>query len=340
MTPDRAPAGRLFAPGSTRPDPAWLDRDADGHFLAWVDGEAAPRLLGPLRGLTQRVSGSARRAEFGDGVAFVTEDDEALDRLVGGLAAAGRRRLAWFERPNWRNLALLLGGLLLLVLGVRLGLPVMADRAAMAVPTALEARIGAMVFAQMDGGVFVPSTLPPDRQAALQGLFARVAAASDLDGPPPALLLRASRQMGANAVAFPGGPVVITDALVALAPSDAALAGVMAHELAHVRERHGLRQAARAGSVLLMVALVFGDAGSMIDQLAAAFGLVVANAYSRDFEREADQIAAGILRGLGIPTEDLARLLERLGMGEAEGLGWLGTHPEGAERARELRTGR
>jgi predicted Zn-dependent protease len=146
--------------------------------------------------------------------------------------------------------------------------------------------------------------------------------------------------MGANAVAFPGGPVVITDALVALAPSDAALAGVMAHELAHVRERHGLRQAARAGSVLLMVALVFGDAGSMIDQLAAAFGLVVANAYSRDFEREADQIAAGILRGLGIPTEDLARLLERLGMGEAEGLGWLGTHPEGAERARELRTGR
>lgn len=337
MNPHRAPAGRLFDLGSTRPHPAWLDRDPDGRFLAWLDGEPAPRLLGPLRGLTQRVSGSARRAEFGDGVAFVTEDDEALDRLVGGLAAAGRRRLAWFERPNWRNIALLLGCVLLLALGLRLGLPVVADRAAMAVPPALEARIGAMVFARMDGGAFTPSTLPLDRQAALQALFARVAAASDLADTPPTLLLRASRQMGANALAFPGGPVVMTDALVALAQSDAALAGVMAHELAHVRERHGLRQAVRAGSVLLMVALVFGDAGTMIDELAAAFGLVVVNAYSRDFEREADLIAAGILRGLGIPTEELARLLERLGPGAAGGLGWLGTHPDAAERARILR---
>ena len=174
MNPHRAPTGRLFDPGSTLSRHAWLDRDAEARFLAWLDGEPAPRLLGPLRGLTQRVSGSARRAEFGDGVAFVTEDDEALDRLVGGLAAAGRRRLAWFERPNWRNIALLLGCVLLLALGVRLGLPVVADRAAMAVPPALEARIGAMVFARMDGGAFTPSTLPSDRQAALQTLFAAV----------------------------------------------------------------------------------------------------------------------------------------------------------------------
>ncbi len=338
MIPPSAPAGRLFDPGSTRPQSAWLDRDAEGRFLAWLDGKPRPRLLGPLRGLTQRVAGSARRVEFGDGTAFVTEDDEALDRLIGGFAAAGRRKLAIFERPRPWNLALLLGCLLLLALGLRLGLPVVADRAAMAVPPALEARIGAMVFARMGGGVFAPSTLPPERQAALQALFARLAAGSALDGPPPELLLRASRQMGANALAFPGGPVVMTDALVALASSDAALAGVMAHELAHVRERHGVRQAVRAGSVLLMVALVFGDAGTMIDELAAAFGLVIATGYSRDFEREADRIAAGILRDLGISTEDFARLLERLDPQGAAGLGWLGTHPEGAERARVLRT--
>jgi len=332
-----APAGRLFEPGSTRALPAVLQRDAAGCFVARIEGAAAPRPLGALRGLTQRVAGSARRAEFADGTAFVTEDDEALDQMVGGLAAAGRRRLAWIERPRWRNLGLLLVCVVLLGLGVRVGLPVVADRAAMAVPEALEARIGATVFAQMEGGAFAPSALPPERQAALQALFARVAAASSLDAAPPALLLRASGRMGASALAFPGGPVVMTDALVALAPSDAALAGVMAHELAHVRERHVLRQVVRAGSVLLLVALVFGDAGTVLDELAAGFGVVIVNAYSRDFEREADAIAAATLRELGIPTEDLARLLERLGGGSVPGLGWLGTHPGGAERARTLR---
>lgn len=332
-----APAGRLFEPGSTSGRRAWLERDAEGRFLARFEGEAAPRPLGTLRGLTQRVTGSARRAEFADGAAFVTEDDEALDHLIGDLAATGRRRLAKFERPRWRNIALLLGCVLLLGLGLRIGLPVVVDRAAMAVPSALEARLGALVFAEMDGRVFAPTTLPPERQAALQALFARLVTASDLAGASPALLLRASGKLGANALAFPGGPVVITDALVALAQSDAALAGVMAHELAHVRERHGLRQAMRAGSVLLLVALVFGDSGTLIDELAAGFGLLIANSYSRAFEREADAIAATMLRELGIPIEDLAQLIERLDAGSGSAASWFSTHPGGAERAQALR---
>ena len=51
-----------------------------------------------------------------------------------------------------------------------------------------------------------------------------------------------SEFFGANAFAFPGGPIVVTDDLVKLLDNDYLTLAVIAHELAHIDQRHSLHQ--------------------------------------------------------------------------------------------------
>ncbi|MEJ7607307.1 MAG: M48 family metalloprotease [Bryobacteraceae bacterium] len=64
-----------------------------------------------------------------------------------------------------------------------------------------------------------------------------------------------------NAFALPGGPTFVHTGLIAAADNEAQLAGVMAHEIAHVALRHGTNQASKANLIQLpaMLAGVFAE---------------------------------------------------------------------------------
>lgn len=337
MTGGAEVRGKLYASGSARAEPARLCRSAAGGFAAVLDAGGETRGLGALGSITERVAGSARRAQFADGSAFVTEDAEGLDRVIGGHIGGWSRFVARMEKPRLRTLALL--GMLLVALaaGLRLAVPFAADAAVALVPLGFERHVGKEAFSQLDAHLFMPSGLAADRQADLRGLFARVAASTGVS-PAPELLFRSAPALGANAIALPGGPVVMSDALIAIAPSDDALAGVMAHELGHLRERHGLRRLARSVAFLFLASVVFGDTGSISDELVALAGLAVANSYSREFEREADAAAVDALGKLGIPSTAFAEMLETLqrNCGARCTGGWLATHPPTGERVKSV----
>src|SRR5712671_6548214 len=96
-----------------------------------------------------------------------------------------------------------------------------------------------------------------------------------------------------NAFALPGGFFFVNSGLILKAHNEAELAGVMAHEIAHVAARHGTRQATR-GTIInyASLPLIFmgGWAGYAIQEAASLAVPLGFLAFSRGFEKEADML--------------------------------------------------
>ncbi len=113
-----------------------------------------------------------------------------------------------------------------------------------------------------------------------------------------------------NAFALPGGYVYVTRGLMALANSEAELAGVIAHEIGHVTARHSAQRYnqalfARLGAAMLGVAV----GNRLISDLAQFGAAAYLQGYSREQEFEADQLGIRYLRGAGYDPRAMASFL-------------------------------
>ena len=144
----------------------------------------------------------------------------------------------------------------------------------------------------------------------------------------------ADRALGPNALALPGGTIIVTDAMMELlADRPDALLGVLGHEWGHVRHRHGMQSLARATLVGGLASLVLGDFSSL---LAAAPALLAQLSYSREFEREADAESVRLLRSAGHSPAAMAEFFKRVrGLpGRRPVPIALASHPDDEERVR------
>jgi predicted Zn-dependent protease len=118
-----------------------------------------------------------------------------------------------------------------------------------------------------------------------------------------------------NAFALPGGFFFVNSGLILKADSESELAGVMAHEIAHVAARHGTRQATRGEIVnLASIPLIFmgGWAGYAIRQgagLAIPMGFLT---FSRTMEREADFLGLQYLYKTGYDPTSFVDFFEKI----------------------------
>ena len=143
-----------------------------------------------------------------------------------------------------------------------------------------------------------------------------------------------------NAFALPGGPTFINRGTIQAARTDDELAGVMAHELAHVVLRHGTLQASKAqkfqfGAIAgqLLGAIVGGNKGQFIAE-GSRIGLgTYFLKYGREYEREADLLGAQIMARAGYNPRHMANMFrtiqQRSGSGGPE---WLSSHPNPRNR--------
>lgn len=161
-------------------------------------------------------------------------------------------------------------------------------------PDELERQIGIASHQSMVGFVLKPSNIPPERQADLRRRTQEMIAVGGLERKPE-LMFHSSSRLGANALAFPGGPIVVTDDLVKLLNDDMVMA-VIAHELGHVEERHSLKEIINRFGVSIFIIIFLGSDASIVDEL-ATFGV---NFWgfknSRDHEHDADLFAVELLR--------------------------------------------
>ncbi len=119
-----------------------------------------------------------------------------------------------------------------------------------------------------------------------------------------------------NAFALPGGFCFVHTGLILAADTEAEMAGVLAHEIAHVAARHGTRQASRGQIAnLAMIPLVIatgGWAGYGIQQAASVAIPVAFLQFSRGFEREADYLGLQYLYAAGYDPTAFVDFFEKL----------------------------
>ncbi len=138
----------------------------------------------------------------------------------------------------------------------------------------------------------------------------------------------------ANAAALPGRQIVIFAPLIRGAAGPDELAGVLAHEIAHVRRRHVAQAMVRQLGLGIFTATLGGSVGSNLDGLAQL-------GFTRAAERQADGDALAMLGRARISPLATARFFDRVAgddpAGGVPGLSYLSTHPDPAGRAARFR---
>lgn len=326
--------GRLYEAGSSGSKAAYLSLVSNMYRVA-VDDERRKITWGQSSvEVSDPVPGLATKFAFPDGSVFETYPEEDVDSF---LSANGLRRGmgAFLKARPKAALGVVFATICLPIIIWFSYLPAM-DAVARALPQGVVDAAGAAAVEEFEQlGFMKPSTLSNDRHAALQVLFSEVAQSS---GAPPGsfrFLIRNSPELGANALAFPDGTIMMTDQLIKVSQHPDELAGVMAHEIVHVTERHGMRNVLRTTGILVFASAVFGDAGFIIE-IATTFGAgIAALSYSREFELEADAGSGDIMRRMERnPTAviDLLRRMHEDCKDACEETSWLSTHPGLRER--------
>jgi Zn-dependent protease with chaperone function len=283
-------------------DSGWSDR-VDGSVLKRLDSAGDVLRLG-------------RADRPGWRLLVPAAMDSEFRPLIGGHERYGR----WIDRVGLLP-ALAIGGMLTAaVVGVGYLAPAWL---APHVPMSWERNVGGA----MVGDFGNLRCRDAKGQQALEALVERVAPGATRG--PDAIKVAALDVPVFNAAALPGGYIVVFKPAITETDSDA-LAGVLAHEVAHVRRRHVTEALIRELGIGALIRLFAGDLGANAEQL-------VALSYTRANEAQADGDAIQMLRRANISPQPIAILFRRLGKETpAFSAEFLQSHPLTGKRAQRF----
>ncbi len=313
----------------------------DGNVVVAVDGFEERRLhsLSEVR-IPSRIADTPRHIRLPDGAVCEVRDNDALDamqaRAEQGPQPLGRRfeRLLHRLDSNWRGAATALAVTAAILFSfTEWGAPVVAGVVVAATPPEVEAVIGEnLMTLLLQFDALAPTELDLKQQNDILSAFYKM---KEDTGVEATLGFFSARRFGPNAFALPGGTVVLTDELVELAENDEEVVAVLTHEVGHVAGRHVMRRIAQTSAMLVLWTAFTGDTSVAALSILAPERLL-AQRYSRAFERDADQFAFDYMLRNGISPTRLGDILRRLEAAHA-GSGipnWLASHPGTEERAR------
>ena len=325
-------AGRYFDGASLEPIPVQVTLSYDRLVIANLDGQALS--VHPNKDIILLFA-----ATSGDRVDLGVRDCDDL-RLMLEVPAVRRNLSAYLPNvagpvrgDGWaaasRVSAWLVG--ILLMLGL---LYWQLDRLApIFIPDGAEKSLGrelATSFVEGFGG----RCTNPEAEKVLDKLVARLASNPEFGDKVNVLVAKNER---VNALALPGGQIILFDGLLQQAASADEVAGVLAHEMGHEVHKHSLRGLIRAlGFQFVSILLTGSDVAQLSEQIAFL-------AHNRSMETEADQTALEILRLAEIDTRPLATFFDRIAAqksstGIMAGIeSFLSTHPDSKSRAHAIR---
>lgn len=227
-----------------------------------------------------------------------------------------------------------------------MALPELGDASQVSLTPQMERRFGELAMREIRSDpAFVDD---PEVSAYLDSVGQRLAAASP--DTRQAFMFFVIRDPTINAFAIPGGVIGVHTGLITAAQSESELASVLAHEIAHVTQRHMARQVAAQQQMqpIALLALVLGILAARSNPQAAQAAIVGSQAgmvqsmlnYSRDFEREADRVGFQILQQGGYDVNGMPSFFERLQrwsrLYENNAPAYLRSHPLTSERIADM----
>jgi beta-barrel assembly-enhancing protease len=115
-----------------------------------------------------------------------------------------------------------------------------------------------------------------------------------------------------NAFALPGGHILVTSGLLEMADRPEQVLGVVAHEVAHVTQKHSFRQMISGGGPVLILKILLSDRNNNLNLLARRSGLLIYQTYSQQFELEADRMAWDYMVGANLDPHAMIEMLQML----------------------------
>ncbi|UVO50525.1 M48 family metallopeptidase [Sphingomonas sp. SUN019] len=193
---------------------------------------------------------------------------------------------------------------------------------ARAIPASVEKRLGDV----MVGDFGRKGCATPAGDAALAAMVERI------DPYDPTLEVSVVRIPIVNAVTLPGGRIVLFDGLLKAARSPDEVAGVIGHEIGHVRHRDVMESLLRQIGLSVLLGGMEGHVGGYTNAL-------LASSYSRKAESDADAFALQLMQEAKVSPAATAGFFTRLGgrAGKAERLfAYVASHPVSADRAQRF----
>lgn len=238
------------------------------------------------------------------------------------------------RRGTGRIVGWSLAAIVSIVLVILYGVPVVAERLTPLIPQSFERRVGDVADNQMKLMFDGKTCDRAEGQAAFAKLVGALREAGGLD---PSVKSAVITNSTANAIALPGGRIYLFAGLLAKAESPDEIAGVIAHELGHVRHRDHLRALIQNGGTSFLLGLLLGDitgSGAVIFASRTLFNA----SYSREAENDADRFAIEVMKKLGRSPRPMGELLFRVtGKQGDKNISVLSSHPLTEDRLARMK---
>ncbi|RVQ67042.1 M48 family metallopeptidase [Croceicoccus ponticola] len=288
-------------------------RGGDDLILRGADGGDMAVAIDDLTYVERGVLDGAysRRADDGFRLVFTGAVPEELAARLPGGQKFGK----WIDRLGLPKAAALFAGISAVLLAIVLTAPTWLGPR---VPQSWERRIGDAMIGDLGNRL----CHTPESDAAMAKLV------QQLDPGRPITRVGIANLDMVNAVALPGGQVLVFDGLIQEAENPDELAGVIGHEIGHVRERHVMQAMLRQFGLSVLLGGLNSDIGTGV------FG-IAAMSYSREAEREADiysreQLARSDISPAG--TADFFEYLKDESGETPDWASWIASHPMPEER--------
>ncbi|MEM9062364.1 MAG: M48 family metallopeptidase [Pseudomonadota bacterium] len=293
--------------------------------------------LATLRSLADPVETTVQLVpDHGSDERVVLQDREMIQAISKVCPKLYRRPV---DKPVLRRAAFwtvgAIGSVLLMLLVL---IPTLANQLAEYIPPEREQALGDAVAEQLGDLLALQTSerpalcTEPAGTAALTRMTRRVTPEDELPYP---LRVNVIDHKLVNAVALPGGRILIFRGLIENAKSPEEVAGVLAHEIGHVVNRDPTRGVLRAAGTAGIIGLLLGDIfGATV--IAAASDAVLNASHQRDAETQADEMAYRLLGNAGLPATPLSDFFDRLREEHGDATGpfrYLSSHPDLSGRA-------
>ena len=328
--------GKYFEPRSSRSHHAHMSVRNSGICIEFEDG----RRTGILD--VDHIQGN-RDVNFIDGAYFRSNEilpSEFIRRFQNSM----QRKISWLEKFSLSRMVVLLLLLVAAVVLFRLAFESIESVAVSVFPRDWEERVGHRTYEKFKLLSFSDSELSAEIQNDMRASAYRMIEAAGLSRQPK-IYFHSSGLLGPNAVAFPGGPIVVTDELVELLANPDEVLSVIAHELAHIELRHSLRGVIEVVGFSILAVLLFGADEGVIEEMAAIAAGVITLEGRRNYEKEADLAAIEYLSSIDRDPRHMLNVITKLSAYfcaaaegdlimdcESDGLDWFSTHPTNADR--------